>query len=799
MTNHWVDYQNTDVFMVLGTNPAENHPVSMRWINKARETRGAKLIVVDPKFNRTAALADLYVQMRPGTDIAFLGGLMNYALTHDRYFKEYVARYTNATFLIHPDFKFEDGLFSGANVGEDDQVKYDQKTWAYQVDEQGNYRKDPTMQDPQCVLQLMKKHYARYTPEMVAQTCGMSVAEFLQVAELFTSTGVPNKAGNIMYAMGITQSTHGSQNVRAVAMLQLLLGNIGIPGGGVNAHRGESNVQGSTDLALLWNNLPGYLPMPTAAAHPTLEAFQATTPKSGYWSNRRKFMTSLLKAWWGDNATPENDFAYDYLPKLDGRDHTHMSIFEAMGRGELKGLFAWGQNFAVGGPNVTRERSALANLEWLVAVDLFETETAAFWKGPNMNPADIQTEVFLLPAAASYEKGGTITNSGRWIQWRDKAVEPLGSAHDDLWVADRLFKKLRELYRAEGGALPDPILKLHWDYDDGDHPSARKVAFEINGYTWGDRQGLTTFANLKDDGSTACGCWIYAGYFADMESPKAASRVKDEPGTTLGTHLGWGWAWPVNRRIVYNRCSADPAGNPWDPTRPLFQWNGEKWIAQDVPDFTATVAPEVSANNPFIMMAEGVGALWSPSGMKDGPIPEHYEPVESPTTNRLNRRQFNPVVTISGKGDFGQLTQAEDPNYPYICTTYRVTEHWQSGAMTRSLPWLGEMMPDMFVEISPSLAAKLGVQGGDRVEVSTVRGTLVAPAMVTHRMRTLTVHGKETEVVGMPWHWGYMGTFTGTSANVLTPHVGDANTNIPEYKAFLCNIKKAGGSGPVRG
>lgn len=799
MTNHWTDYQNTDVFMVLGTNPAENHPISMRWIDRARETRGAKLIVVDPKFNRTAAKADLYVPIRPGTDIAFLGGLMNYALTHGRYFHEYVAKYTNASYLIHPDFKFEEGLFSGAQVGEDGQVKYDTATWQYQVDEDGNIKKDPTLQHPQCVFQLMKKHYARYTPEMVAETCGMTVEEFLEVAELFTSTGRPDKAGNIMYAMGITQSSHGSQNVRAVAMLQLLLGNIGIPGGGVNAHRGESNVQGSTDMAMLWNNLPGYMPMPSAAQHPTLAAYQASTPKSGYWTNRPKFMVSLLKAWWGENATAENDFAYDYLPKLDHRDHSHMSIFEAMGRGELKGLFAWGQNFAVGGPNVTKERSALANLDWLVVVDLFETETAAFWKGPGMNPAEIQTEVFLLPAAASYEKCGTVTNSGRWIQWRDKAVEPMGDSRDDLWIADRLFKKLRELYATEGGAFPDPILQLHWDYDDGDHPSAEKVAFEINGYTWADRKGLTTFGNLQDDGSTACGCWIYAGYFDNFETPKCRSRVKDEPGTTLGTHLGWAWAWPVNRRILYNRCSMDEHGQPWDPERPLFRWDGEKFIAQDVPDFVATNPPEVSAQNPFIMMQEGVGALWSPSGMKDGPIPEHYEPVESPVSNRFNRRQFNPVAVISGKGEFGALTEAENPEFPYICTTYRVTEHWQSGAMTRSLPWLGEMMPDMFVEISPTLAAKLGVQSGDRVEVTTVRGSLVAPAMVTPRMRPVRVHGREIEIVGMPWHWGFMGKFTGASANVLTPHVGDANTQIPEYKAFLCNVKKAGGSGPVRG
>jgi len=801
MTNHWTDYQNTDVFLCIGTNPAENHPISMRWINRARENRGAKLIVVDPKFNRTAALADTYVPIRPGTDIAFLGGLMNYALTNNRFQREYVTHYTNASFLISPNYTFDDGLFSGAKVAKDGQVSYDNSTWQYQKDEKGAVKTDLTLSDPNCVLQQMKKHYARYTPEMVANTCGMKVEEFLQVADLYTATGSPTKAGNVMYAMGITQSSHGSQNVRAIAVLQLLLGNIGIAGGGVNAHRGESNVQGSTDMAMLWNNLPGYLPMPSAAAHPTLAKFHESTPKAGYWTNRPKFMNSMLKAWYGDAATKANDFCYDYIPKLDSRDHTHMSIIEAVDRGEIKGIFAWGQNFMVGGPSLMQARQAVTKLEWLVAVDLFETETAAFWKAPGINPADVQTEVFLLPAAASYEKSGTITNSGRWIQWRDKAVEPLGEAKDDLWVADRLAKKLKELY-ASGGVFPDPIRNMTWDYDDEHgHPSAAKVAFEVNGYTVADKKGLMTFGNLKDDGSTAGGCWIYAGYFADFEKPKCRSRVKDEPGKTLGTHLGWSWAWPLNRRIIYNRGAADPNGNSWDPERPLFQWDAVagKWVAQDIPDFNATVPPTTSAVNPFIMTVEGKGLLWSTSSMKDGPLPEHYEPVESPCANQLSKRQFNPAVTISGKGEFEKFTKMGDTQFPYVCTTYRVTEHWQSGAMTRSVPWLAEMMPDMFVEISQNLANKLGVKTGDQIEVSTIRGALTAPAMVTPRVRPMMVHGVETEVVGMPWHWGYMGMFTGQSANVLTPHVGDANTNIPEYKAFLCNVKKAGGFGPVRG
>jgi len=801
MTNHWIDYKNSDVIIAVGANPAENHPMAMKWIDRAREERGAKLVVIDPKFNRTAALADMYIPIRPGTDIALFGGIINYALSNDKYFKEYVAAYTNAAFLVDPGFKFEDGLFSGAAVGADGQVKYDTKTWQFKKDEKGAYLTDPTLQDPNCVLQLMKKHYARYTPKMVSDTCGMSEADFLKLAELYTGTGRPDKAGNILYAMGITQSTHGSQNVRSIAIVQLLLGNIGIAGGGVNAQRGESNVQGSTDMAMLFGNLPGYLPYPNAGAHPTLAKYNETTPKAGYWTNRPKFLASMLKAWWGPEATRENDFRYEWLPKLDARDHSHMSLFESMAAGELKGLFAWGQNVAVGGPNVERERSALGKLEWLVAVDLFDTETASFWRRPGVNPADVKTEVFLLPAASSFEKEGTVANSGRWIQYRWKAVDPLGEAQDDLWIADRLYKALKAEY-AKGGTFSDPITKLVWNY--GDHPDVGKVAVEINGYTPADGKPVAMFTALKDDGTTACGNWIFSGYWASTEKPAAKSRVKEAPGG-LGLNPQWSWAWPANRRIAYNRPSADPSGKPWDPKRALVSWDGTKWINADVPDFgwkdAATgnmIPPATSAAAPFIMNAEGKALLFSPSAMKDGPLPEHYEPVESLFANKLNKRQFNPAATISGKGDFGKFAALGDKQFPFICTTYRLTEHWQSGAMTRNTPWLGELMPDMFVEISESLAKQLGIQSGDHVTVTSIRGAVTAPAMVSARMKPMNVHGQLTEVVGMPWHWGYRGMFTGDSANLLTPHVGDANTNIPEFKAFVCNVTKAAGTGPVR-
>ncbi len=802
MTNHWIDYKNSDVIVAIGANPAENHPLSMKWINRARETRGAKLICIDPKFNRTAAMADMYIPLRPGTDIALLGGVINYALSTGRFFKEYVVGYTNASFVVDASYKFDEGLFTGAAVGADGQVKYDMKSWQYQKDEKGAAKVDLTLEDPQSVFQLMKKHYARYTPEMVADTCGMSKEDFVKFAELYTSTGVADKAGNILYAMGITQSSHGSQNVRAIAILQLLLGNIGIAGGGVNAQRGESNVQGSTDMAMLFNNLPGYLPMPTAAAHPTLAKYNATTPAAGYWTNRPKFLASNLKAWWGDAATKENDFAYDYLPKLDARDHTHMSILEAMDRGEVKGAFAWGQNFMVGGPSVNQARQAMTKLEWLVAVDLFDTETASFWRAPELKSADVQTEVFLLPAAASFEKCGTITNSGRWAQWRDKAVEPLGEAKDDLWIADRLYKAIKAEYQ-KGGTFPDPIVKLNWNYGD-EHPSADKVAMEINGYTWLDKKLLPGFANLKDDGTTACGNWVYSGYYQDEANPACKSRKKDDP-SGLGLFPGWSFSWPANRRVVYNRGSADPSGKPYDPKKPLVSWDGEKWTNFDVPDFSwknaadgKMIPPATSAALPFIMTVEGKGLLWSTSGMKDGPLPEHYEPVESLVPNKFSKRQFNPAITVSGKGAFGKLAALGDEKFPYICTTYRLTEHWQSGAMTRNTPWLGEMMPDMFVEISEALGAKLGINSGDQVKISTMRGDITAPALVSPRIKPLKVHGKQVEVIGMPWHWGWRGMFTGESANVLTPHVGDANTNIPEFKAFICNIEKTGGKGPVR-
>lgn len=794
MTNSFTDYKNTDVFLIIGANPAENHPQVMRHAGLARAQRGAKMIVVDPRFTKTAAKADIYAPLRPGTDIAFLYGMMNYAIENNLYFHDYVVNYTNASFLVNPEYGFSDGLFTGFADG-----KYDTKSWSYQMDGD-TIRKDPTLQNPQCVFQILKKHLSRYDIKTVSRITGTPEDLFKKVCDLYCSTGKPDKAGNLIYAMGITQHTHGSQNVRATAMLQLLLGNIGIAGGGVNAQRGESNVQGSTDQGILYHYLTGYLGSPNATIHPALKDYlEKETPKTSYWSNKPKFLISMLKAWYGDKATRENDFCFDYIPKHDGKDHSHQAIFQYMLEGEIKGYFAWGQNPAVGGPNSAVARKAMENLDWMVAVDLFETETAAFWKRPGVNPADIKTEVFLLPTAFSYEKEGTVANSSRWIQWRWKAVEPPGQAKSDLWIAYNIMKAIRKEYQA-GGKFPAPILDMVWDYDlpGHDEPDIMKIAKEMNGYVVADGTVLDSFAKLTDTGSTACGVWIYAGYMFEDPVLKvpASQRRSREDKSGLGLFPKWAFAWPANRRIVYNRCSADPSGRPWDPKRSLVAWDGTQWVNNDVPDFGfkdavtgAFITPDKSAANCFIMTTEGVSRLFAPTGMKDGPLPEHYEPVESPVNNIMSKQQSNPV-TVKYKGDFAKIAPTASPEFPYVGTTHRLVEHYQSGAVTRNCPNLAELMPEMFVTISPGLANKLGVKPGDMVAVSSIRGEIKCKVNVLPIIKPLKIDGKEIEIIGIPWHWGYQGLAPGSTANDITPSVGDPNVMIPESKAFLCNIKK---------
>ncbi|MBM7855347.1 formate dehydrogenase major subunit [Desulfohalotomaculum tongense] len=790
MTNHFVDYQHTDVFLMIGSNSAENHPQSMRWIGKAKRNRGAKLIVVDPRLTKSTVYADIFARHRPGTDIPFLLGIMNYAIQNNLYHKEYVVNYTNASYLVNPEFGFNDGLFSGAGE-KNGRVTYDKATWQYQKDGE-TIKKDPTLKHPNCVFQLLKKHVSRYDIKTVSNITGIPEDVYRKVCETFASTGAPNKSGNIIYAMGITQHTTGTQNVRAIAMLQLLLGNIGRPGGGVNAQRGESNVQGSTDLAMLSHLLPGYLGVPNATKHKNLQDYiERETPASGYWKNKPKFLISLLKAFYGQHAAKENDFCFDLLPKVDGKNRTHMGIFQEMMAGNIKGFLAWGQNPAVGGPGASYERKAMEKLDWLVVVDLFETETAAFWHAPGVNPQNINTEVFLLPAAFSYEKQGTVTNSGRWIQWRYQAVNPPGEAKSDLWIADRLFKAIRKEYQS-GGRFPDPILKMNWDYDipGHDEPDVEKVAVEINGYEIGKNEPLDSFGKLKDDGSTACGMWIYTGYMAvdkDLNVPNCKRRSREDSG--LGSFLKYSFSWPLNRRIIYNRCAADMDGNPWDPERALFKWDGNKWICHDVPDFGGGKPPRESGAAPFIMLPEGHGRLFA-SGPVDGPFPEHYEPMESPTENIISKQQAAPCANVF-KGDWAKLAELGDPNYPIVATTHRTIEHYQSGAVTRSCPTLAEIGPYMYVSVSEELAKEKGIKPGDDVWVETARGKIKCKASVLPVVKPLIVNGRKVEIVGMPWCFGYQGIVTGPVANDLVPAVGDGNTSIPESKAFMCNIRKA--------
>jgi formate dehydrogenase major subunit len=809
MTNHWNDIANSDCVMIIGCNPAENHPVSFKWITKAMD-QGAKLIVVDPRFTRSAAKANQYVRLRPGTDIALMGGLINYVVQNNLYHKDYVANYTNAAFLVNKDFSFHDGLFSGFQK---DKHSYDPATWSYELDAEKKPVTDPTLTNPQCVFQIMKQFYARYTPELVEQVTGVPKKQLLAMAATYGATGAPGKAGTLLYAMGGTQHTTGVEIIRSYTILQQLLGNMGVPGGGINALRGESNVQGSTDMALLFNIVPGYMPVPSEAT-PTLKDYNATTPKGGYWVNRPKFFVSLLKAFWGEAATPANDFAYDYLPKVgkgyQGSGYSWIPLFESMAEGGVKGMLVWGMNPAVSSPNLSQAYAALAKLEWLAAFDLWETDTSVFWKRPGAKTKDIKTEVFLFPVADSMEKEGSVSNSGRWLQWRYQAVKAHGDAKSDLWYANRLGLELKKLYQADPKAVcPDPIVKLNWNY--GDDPDVHLVAKEINGYTVADKKQVANFTKLTDDGATACGNWIYSGSYPgpDKKNNLMARRDKKDP-SGLGVYPNWSWAWPVNRRIIYNRCSVDPQGQPWNKDKALFKWDpaAKTWAKFDVPDFGWTdpktkldIPPEVSAKTPFIMLPEGKSRIFVPGGAcKEGPLPEHYEALECPYVNPVSSQQSNPVMKV-WKSELDRVAQVCDPRYPIIATTFRVTEHWQAGAMTRNLTWQAEMMPEMFVEMSPSLAKAKGIKAGDWVTVKSVRGEVKARADVTHRVAPFTC-GKPpmqntVELVALPWHFGFAGLITGGpdaqqnyAANQLAPMVGDANTMIPEYKVFLVDVHK---------
>jgi len=797
MTNHWNDIANADVMMAIGSNPAENHPASFGHITEAK-ARGAKLISVDPRFTRTSAKADIYAPIRSGTDIAFINGIIKYVIDDihvnpQNYNMTYIKEYTNAPYLINPGYKGPaelDGLFSGYDASK---KSYDKSTWQYQVDEKGIPKKDKTLQDPNCVFQIMRKHYARYTPEMVSQITGCPVNTFLLVAETYAASGAKGKSGTIMYAMGTTQHTYGTQNVRSYAILQLLLGNIGVAGGGINAMRGESNVQGSTDHCLLFHILPGYLGVPQNTDTSLQKYLDRVTPKTNdpnsanWWSNYPKYIVSLLKAWYGDAANSGNEFGFHYLPKIQaGQNYSHIALFEAMDAGSIKGLMVWGQNPAVGGPDANLERRAMDKLDWMVVADMWHTETANFWKRPAANSAAINTEVFLLPALGSYEKEGSVTNSGRWMQWRWKGAEGPGEAMDDLWMQDQILKRLKALYNAEGGPSADCITKLSWDYGDH-HPDVHAVAKEVNGYDLTTGKLMASFANLKDDGTTSSGNWLYCASYT--EDGNMAARREPDPGIfNIGLYPKWGWCWPVNRRIIYNRASVDLDGVPWDKEQPVIWWQyqgAEKWVG-DVPDggWPPINVDPAGTRWPFIMKPEGHARLFG-NGLADGPLTEHYEPWEAPVENAISGQQNNPAIKVWRPSE-----QGTPDKYPIVCSTYRVCEHWQGGQMTRNMPWVVEAQPEPFCEMSEELAAERGIANGDRVIVESARGKVEVVAVVTKRFKPFQMNGRKVHQVGIPWHWGYIGLSTGASANELTPHVGDANTMIPEFKAFLVDVKK---------
>jgi len=806
----------------MGSNAASNHPISFKYVTKAMEN-GAKLINVDPRFTQTSSKADIYASLRSGTDIAFLGGMIKYILDNKLCQEKYVKYYTNAPFLVNPDFKMpgeNNGVYSGLQ-----DAKYDKSSWSFQTDSAGVVKKDYSLQDPNCVYQLLKKHYSRYTPELVSKITGTPKEKLFEVYKEYAKTGEVGKAGTIMYAMGWTQHTVGVQNIRTMGIIQLLLGNMGVAGGGVNALRGESNVQGSTDHCLLFHILPGYLKTPKASL-PTLAEYNAKVPPKtkepkslNWWKNYPKYVASLLRAHYGRNATLEE--AYGYLPKLDdGKTYTWLNIFDEMYRGKFKGFFSWGQNPACSGASSNKTRQAMTQLDWMVNVNIFDTETGNFWRGPGMDPTKIKTEVFNLPCAASIEKEGSITNSGRWMQWRYKAVDPPGDALPDGEIITELYYKVRELYEKEGGPLAEAFTKMTWDYGpkkpDGTirHLDTHMIAKEINGYFLEDKEIkgkvykkgtlVPSFAYLQDDGSTSSGNWLYCNSYTEAGNMAARRGKKDRSG--IGLYSDWAWCWPVNRRIIYNGASVDPdTGVPWDKEHPVIMWNGGKWVG-DVPD---GVAAPGAGRPPFIMKPQGVGSIFGP-GLAEGPFPEHYEPLECPIEKNLMSPQFvNPVIKrFDVDGTEMDLRATCDPRFPFVCSTYRVSEHWQTGVMTRWTPWLAEMQPEMFVEMSVELAKLKGVKNGEHVIVKSARGEVDAVAIVTPRFKPFDIAGQVVHEVGVPWHYGWVTTAmrkfvhgdkvpevytSGDAANLLTPFIGDANTMIPESKAFMVNIEKRKG------
>jgi len=820
MTNGWIDIKNTDMMLIMGGNPAENHPCGFKWPIEAKRTRNAKMIVVDPRFTRTAATADLFLQIRAGSDIAFLGGLIRYAIENGRIAREYVVHYTNAAFVIQEGFKLpEDGLFSGfdAQTG-----AYDRNSWNYDFGAAGRGQApqfDPTLENPRCVFQLLKQHYSRYTPEMVERITGIPRDQFLKAADLFTSIrkdGDMKKAATIIYAVGWTQHSSATQTIRAAAILQLLLGNVGRAGGGVNALRGHSNIQGATDMAGVFDILPGYLKMPTPADTSLKAYLDRTTPKEAapapwksfnYWSNTPKFTVSLLKALYGDAATKENDWAFHYLPKID-RKYSWAQMWDDMYAGHVKGLLAFGMNGVAIGPNSQKNIDALKKADWLVVCEIYPDETSEFWKSPGITPEEmkrIQTTVYRLPGAGFAEKDGTFVNSARWLQWKGAALPPPPGTMLDHEILARLFLKIRDLYRQEGGKFPDPILNATWSYTNPHSPSLSEVAKEINGRALADitdaklgqtvkaGQQLPGFGWLRDDGSTACGNWIYSGSWTEA-GPQMQRRGTEDP-SGLGIYPNWAWSWPANRRVLYNRASCDSEGRPWDAERRQVWWSEaqQRWAGVDVPDFKADSPPQEHLG-PFIMNYEGVGRLFTPlATVADGPFPEHYEPFESPVANPLHPAQSNNPMAQRMRSGLDKLGTPGE-GYHVICTTYRLTEHYHY--WTKNNPMNVQLMPEPFIEIPVELADELGVRGGEKLKVTSARGHYIAKAMVTRRIKPMTIDGKRTYQIGIPIHWAYRGISEDGGrtalipANQLSPAVIDPNAFTPEFKGFLVKVER---------
>jgi formate dehydrogenase major subunit len=830
----------------MGSNMAECHPVGFQWVMEAK-ARGATVIHVDPRFTRTSAVADLHVPLRAGSDIAFLGGVVNHILRNGLEFRDYVVAYTNASTIVSDDFRDTedlDGLFSGFDA---DKASYDPASWQYKdlleasaagqrevaggggsgtgsATRHGSHgglaggrppHTDPTLEDPRCVFQILKRHFARYTPDVVEDVCGVPRDLFLQVADALCANSGRERTSAFCYAVGWTQHTVGVQYIRTAAIIQLLLGNIGRPGGGIMALRGHASIQGSTDIPTLYNILPGYIPMPHAHRHEDLQSFIETdAATTGYWGHMDAYMVSLLKAWFGDAATADNDYCFDHLPRLTG-DHSSYQTILAMLDGAVEGFFVVGENPAVGSSNSSLHRRAMANLKWLVVRDFSEIESASFWydspeiETGTLRTDEIGTEVFFLPAAAHTEKDGSFTNTQRLLQWHHKAVEPAGDARSELWFYYHLGRIIRRKLAESTDPKDRPILDLTWDYPvEGPiaEPSADAVLREINGWTVADGAALSSYTDLKADGSTVCGCWIYCGVYAH-DTNQAARRVPGSQQSWVAPE--WGWAWPSNRRLLYNRASADPAGQPWSERKRYVWWDpalgdAGEWTGHDVPDFKKTMTPDyvppedarnedaLAGDSPFVMQADGKGWLYVPSGLVDGPLPTHYEPQESPFDNPLYAQQRNPArqeVPARANPYHASGSSPGADVFPYVMTTYRLTEHHTAGGMSRFVPYLSELQPEFFCEVSPALAAERGLTHGDWATIVSARAAIEARVVVTDRIAPLVVQGRTVHQVGLPYHWGSRGLSRGDSANDLFHLALDPNVHIQEVKAATCDIR----------